>query len=159
MNKPKPRGFALSPTAAALVGDAKVGTAGDDPVVPPKGGETSATPPAATPETPPAPPAVTPAETPAEPAKPAPTPAEPAAHVHKRATDPAPDAPAPKRKPWENPTDTPKGLNFQPPADLHAKMNWVCDNVPKMSRLRILREGAMMLCDALIAKHYKEEAE
>jgi hypothetical protein len=69
---------------------------------------------------------------------------------------PAPAQPVAKRKPWENLTDTPKGLNFQPEAELHAKMNWVCDNVPKMSRLRILREGAMMFCDAMIKKYYKE---
>jgi hypothetical protein len=69
----------------------------------------------------------------------------------------APQAPATKPKPWENPTDSPKGLNFHPEAELHAKMNWVCDNVPKMSRLRILREGAMMYCDQLIAMHYREE--
>ena len=60
-------------------------------------------------------------------------------------------------KPWDNPTDPPKGLNFQPDAELHAKMNWVCENVPKMSRLRILREGAMMFCNGMIEKHYKEE--
>ena len=68
---------------------------------------------------------------------------------------PAPAQPVAKRKPWENPTDAPKGLNFQPEAELHAKMNWVCENVPKMSRLRILREGAMMFCEAMIEKHYK----
>lgn len=68
----------------------------------------------------------------------------------------APQTAEVKRKPWENPTDPPKGLNFQPDASLHAKMNWVCENVPQMSRLRILREGAMMFCNALIAKHYKE---
>jgi hypothetical protein len=69
---------------------------------------------------------------------------------------PAEQALTPTPKPWETSTDSPKGLNFQPDAALHAKMNWVCDNVPKMSRLRILREGALMLCNALIEKHYKE---
>ena len=88
-------------------------------------------------------PASEPVQAPAESAKVVPAPS-----VH---------AAAATRKPWENPTDTPKGLNFQPPADLHAKMNWICDNVPKMSRLRILREGAELLCDQLIAKHYREE--
>jgi hypothetical protein len=70
---------------------------------------------------------------------------------------PAPQAAEAKStaKPWEDLSEKPTGLNFQPGAALHAKMNWVCDNVPKMSRLRILREGAMMLCDALIEKHYK----
>jgi hypothetical protein len=60
-------------------------------------------------------------------------------------------------KPWENASEQPKGLNFQPEATLHAKMNWVCDNVPKMSRLRILREGAELLCNMLIEKHYRNQ--
>gem|GEM_PF-7029681 len=54
-----------------------------------------------------------------------------------------------------NPTVKPTGLNFQPDASLHAKMEWVCDNVPKMSKLRILREGAELLCNQLIEKHYR----
>lgn len=84
-------------------------------------------------------------------------PAQPAVETEKMPPAPAPQAVEAKHttKPWENPTDTPKGLNFQPEAELHAKMNWVCENVPKMSRLRILREGAMLLCDQLIAKHYR----
>jgi hypothetical protein len=91
---------------------------------------------------PPAPPAAAPAETPAEPEKTPPV--------------PAPDAPVAK-KPWEQSTERGKGLNFQPDELLHAKMNWVCDNVPRMSRLRILRDGAMAECDRLIAIHYKGE--
>lgn len=59
------------------------------------------------------------------------------------------------KKPWENPTGTPRGLNFQPDLSLHAKMEWVCDTVPKMSKLRILREGAELLCNQLIEKYYK----
>ena len=84
-------------------------------------------------------------------------PAQPAVEVGKTPPAPAPQAVEAKHraKPWENPTDSPKGLNFQPEAELHAKMNWVCENVPRMSRLRILREGAMLLCDQLIAKHYR----
>lgn len=74
-----------------------------------------------------------------------------------RKTPPAPVAQAAevKRMPWDNPTVKPTGLNFQPDASLHAKMEWVCNNVPKMSRLRILREGAMLLCDQLIAKYHR----
>jgi hypothetical protein len=83
-------------------------------------------------------------------------PAQAPVGLEKASPAPALQAVEAKRKPWENPTEPPKGLNFQPDEELHAKMNWVCDNVPKMSRLRILREGALMLCDALIAKHYKE---
>lgn len=154
MTKPK-RGFALSPAAAALVGESKVVTAGDLPVVPPQGGETpvtpqpSATPPAepAAPEAPPAPPAAAPAQPAAEPVKAAPAPA-PAVET----------PPAPAKKPWEVCDTAPTGLNFKPEADLHAKMEWVCDNVPKMNRSRILRDGAMLLCDQLIAKYGKELA-
>jgi hypothetical protein len=54
------------------------------------------------------------------------------------------------------PTDT-QGLSFQPDATLPVQMNWVCDNVSKMSWFRILGEGAMVLCDQLIAMHYREE--
>lgn len=86
-----------------------------------------------------------PAQPPAKPAEMAPAPALQAAEV------------IPQPKPWDNPTEKPKGLNFQPTEVLHAKMEWVCHNVPKMSRLRIAREGAELLCDQLIAKHYKDE--
>jgi hypothetical protein len=88
-----------------------------------------------------APTATAPAETPAEPEKtpPAPAQAVPAA-----------------KKPWEESTERGKGVNFQPDELLHAKMSWVCDNVPRMSRLRILRDGAMTECDRLIAIHYKD---
>lgn len=77
-------------------------------------------------------------------------------HFQPEKTPPAaaPDAPAAK-KPWEESTERGKGLNFQPDELLHAKMNWVCDNVPRMSRLRILRDGAMAECDRLIELHYK----
>jgi hypothetical protein len=57
--------------------------------------------------------------------------------------------------PWDQATEPGKGLNFLPDTLLHAKMNWVCNNVPRMSRLRILRDGAMAECDRLIALHYK----
>ena len=65
--------------------------------------------------------------------------------------------PEASKKPWELSTEQAKGLNFQPDSLLHAKMNWVCDNVPRMSRLRILRDGAMAECDRLIALHYKDD--
>lgn len=60
------------------------------------------------------------------------------------------------KKPWEESTERGKGLNFVPEELLHAKMKWVCDNVPRMSRLRILRDGAMAECDRLIELHYKD---
>jgi hypothetical protein len=86
--------------------------------------------------------------------------AQPPAEVEKTPPAPAPQvAEAIARpKPWDNPTEKPKGLSFIPPAELHAKMEWVSKNVPGgMSRLAILREGAEMLCDHLIAKHYRDE--
>lgn len=71
---------------------------------------------------------------------------------------PVAQATASKARPWDGAEGSPKGVNFQPSAELHAKMEWVSKNVPGgMSRLAILREGAMMLCDALIAKHYRED--
>jgi hypothetical protein len=61
----------------------------------------------------------------------------------------------PRPKPWDNPTERPKGLNFVPDQALHAKMEWVSSNVPGgMSRLRMLREGVELLCNQLIAEHY-----
>jgi hypothetical protein len=72
----------------------------------------------------------------------------------------APPAPATQaaegKRPWEVASCDPTAVNFRPELSLHAKMEWVCNNVPKMSRLRILREGAELLCDQLIATHYRE---
>lgn len=71
-------------------------------------------------------------------------------------------APVPARaavattKPWEVASSAPTGATFRPAPSLHAKMEWVSANVPGgMSRQRILREGAELLCDRLIALHYK----
>jgi hypothetical protein len=60
------------------------------------------------------------------------------------------------QKPWEQASGDPTAINFRPDMSLHAKMEWVCDNVPKMSRLRILREGAELLCNMIIEKHHRE---
>jgi hypothetical protein len=99
-----------------------------------------------------------PAQPLAEVEKTPPAPAEPVQPAQQRASDPAPEEPAPTKKPWEALVGTPKGLNFQPSPELHGKMEWVSKNVPGgMSRLAILREGAMMLCNQLIAKHYRVE--
>jgi len=72
-----------------------------------------------------------------------------------------PPAPAPAalatKKPWEVASGDPTAINFRPDMSLHAKMEWVCENVPKMSRLRILREGAELLCKMLIEKHYRHQ--
>lgn len=59
------------------------------------------------------------------------------------------------QKPWELASGNPTAINFRPDMPLHAKMEWVCENVPRMSRLRILRDGAMAECDRLIELHYK----
>lgn len=146
MNQPK-RGFAIPPGMAELVGGAKVTT---------KEGEANTSTPPAEQKPPEAEKPPEEVKPPAEPEKTPPAPAEPAAHVHRRADDPAPEAPVVK-KPWEVSTTEPTASNFKPELGLHAKMEWVCNNVPRMSRLRILREGAEMLCDALIAKYHKEE--
>lgn len=60
-------------------------------------------------------------------------------------------------EPWEQYMEEPKGLNFKPDMTLHAKMTWVCNHIPRMSRLRILRDGATMLCDQLITTHDRAE--
>ncbi|MDN4061311.1 hypothetical protein QPK31_24120 [Massilia sp. YIM B02769] len=70
----------------------------------------------------------------------------------------APPAPASQAvEPWGQYMEEPKGLNFKPDMTLHAKMTWVCNHIPRMSRLRILRDGATMLCDQLIATNYRDE--
>lgn len=72
-----------------------------------------------------------------------------------KASPEAAEAAGEVKKPWEVASGDPTAINFRPDMSLHAKMEWVCENVPKMSRLRILREGAALLCDQLIAKHYR----
>ena len=62
-----------------------------------------------------------------------------------------------ERKPWEVASGEPTAINFRPDMSLHAKMEWVCENVPRMSRLRILREGASLLCNQLIDKHHRSQ--
>jgi len=150
MNKPK-RGFVVPEGMAELVKGAKVEAKGE--------GET----PPSTPPADKAPEAEKPLEEgkppeevkpPVEPEKAPPAPAPQAEHVHRRASDPAPEA----KKPWEVASGDPTAVNFRPELSLHAKMEWVCNNVPRMSRLRILREGAEMLCDHLIEKYGKEKA-
>lgn len=59
-------------------------------------------------------------------------------------------------KPWEEYRGTPTAINFKPLDDAHAKMEWVCENVPKMSRMRLVREAVDMFCDQLIEKHYQK---
>lgn len=85
-------------------------------------------------------------------------PSRPVAHSPRAAAKAPPEAAGAATgglKPWELDSGDPTAINFRPDMSLHAKMNWVCDNVPKMSRLRILRDGAMAECDRLIELHYK----
>ena len=82
--------------------------------------------------------------------------AQPIAEAEKTPPAPAHEAVS-AENPWGAASGTPTAINFRPDMSLHAKMEWVCDNVPKMSRLRILREGATLLCDHLIAKHYRSQ--
>jgi hypothetical protein len=83
-------------------------------------------------------------------------PAQSLAEVEKTAPAPAPAA-VDTKKPWEVAAGSPTAVNFRPDMSLHAKMEWVCDNVPKMSRLRILREGAELRCNMLIEKHFRKQ--
>jgi hypothetical protein len=57
--------------------------------------------------------------------------------------------------PWDDLTGEPKGLSLKMTPVLYAKMQWVCDNVPRMSMLKIVREGAEAEADRLIALHFK----
>jgi hypothetical protein len=130
MNRLK-RGFAIPPGMADLVDGAKVATAGEG------------APPPVAPE---APEASSPVEV-----------AQPPVEAEKAPPAPAPQA-EPAKKPWEVATSDPTAVNFRPDAALHAKMEWVSKNVPGgMSRLALLRTAANLLCDQLIAKHYREE--
>lgn len=58
--------------------------------------------------------------------------------------------------PWADLTGlTELNLLYKMPPEVVAKMNWVIDNVPKMNRQRIVRDGVNVILDALIAQHYK----
>ena len=58
--------------------------------------------------------------------------------------------------PWGNLSGLEEiNLLYKVPPEVVAKMDWVIDNVPRMNRQRIVRDGVMAHLDALIAKHYK----
>lgn len=57
-------------------------------------------------------------------------------------------------KPWEELSRGSKSMNFQPDAELYAKMMWCKENVPMMSLLKLLRQGAIAECDRLIALYH-----
>ena len=79
---------------------------------------------------------------------------QPLAESEKTHSAPAPQA-AEGKEPWEVTTSAPTAVLFKPGATLHEKMEWICNNVPKMSRLRLVREGTELLVDQLIEKHYR----
>ena len=58
--------------------------------------------------------------------------------------------------PWANLAGIEEtNLLYKMPPEVVAKMNWAMDNVPKMNRQRIVRDGVNLFLDALIAQHYK----
>lgn len=57
-------------------------------------------------------------------------------------------------KPWEDLRRGSKSMNFQPDPELYAKMMWCKENVPMMSLLKLLRQGAIAECDRLIALYH-----
>lgn len=68
------------------------------------------------------------------------------------------DSPVPSdgNAPWENLTGAPSvNLLYKMPEDIFLKMKWVMDNVPRMSKQRIVRDAVVTYLDALIAQHYK----
>lgn len=58
--------------------------------------------------------------------------------------------------PWANLSGLEEiNLLYKVPPEVVAKMDWVIDNVPRMNRQRIVRDGVVAHLDALIAQHYK----
>lgn len=66
--------------------------------------------------------------------------------------------PEPAKLPWEDLSRGNPAINFRASPELYAMMVWCKENVPGgTSFLEILREGANLHCQQLIAKHYKPE--
>lgn len=73
---------------------------------------------------------------------------------------PKPADPAVAANPQEFPWDSLDGVKrtnllYEIPPETVAKMNWVIDNVPRMSRQRIVRDGVAAELERLIALYYK----
>lgn len=102
-----------------------------------------------------------PAPAPAPAAKP-PRPAKAAAgtapvHTHKRASD---EPPAPPPAPWDSESADVKGPGYQYRFDrqLHAKIQWISDNVPQHKSMQVVIDKAVRAyVEATIAQHYKPE--
>ena len=58
--------------------------------------------------------------------------------------------------PWDDLSAGGKGINLQTSVEQYAKMKWVTENVPKMSLLKIARQGVEAETNRLIALHYKK---
>jgi hypothetical protein len=58
--------------------------------------------------------------------------------------------------PWDTAIGEPKGVSPKFSPVLYAKMKWLCDNVPRMSMLRITRDGAEAEANRLVALYYKK---
>lgn len=62
----------------------------------------------------------------------------------------------PQEFPWDNLDGVKKtNLLYEIPPETVAKMNWVIDNVPRMSRQRIVRDAVAAELDRMIALYYK----
>lgn len=68
--------------------------------------------------------------------------------------------PAPKLPPWAHLSDDQTTiLNWRHGQQMHAKMVWITENVPKHKSLQKLMDNALIAyIDGLIAAHYKPEA-
>jgi hypothetical protein len=93
----------------------------------------------------------------------APAPAPAATPEKTRTTTKAKEktAPAKPKAPWDDASDKlMTGINWRHSEQLHKKLEWVKDNVPKHSSLqKIIDKAVEDYVTALIAKHYDPEAE
>ncbi|MFM0608694.1 hypothetical protein PQR05_29610 [Paraburkholderia sediminicola] len=74
-----------------------------------------------------------------------------------KAPKPAPAKPEPEDGPlpWATSDVMPKGFTTKFPADLHAKMNWIIDNVPRQSIQKIVQAATREYVERIIAEVYK----
>ena len=85
------------------------------------------------------------------------TPAPPPAAVEKTAPPAGKEGAAPEKPfPWEDLSGISEtNLLYKIPPEVVAKMDWVCNNVPKMNKQRIVRDGVLAELNRLIDLHYK----
>ena len=84
-------------------------------------------------------------------------PAPPPVAAIKTAPQPGKEAAAPENPfPWDDLAGVSEtNLLYKIPPEIVAKMDWVCDNVPKMNKQRIVRDGVLAELNRLIALYYK----